>query len=291
MIKKTDVDGVLTDQQKSYGYEIKPLGDSKWIVERKYYMYDRYLEKFVYFDIETQYEGVVVNENGLKGDFLRSTKLKIKYADALESEDWKLYREREDFYDGIYSLGYVDKNYIRYYDSAKHEVVLDEYKRNVEWTDYDASSDGEWTWIPYEKYTCQYYGTGRTRTSFEETRYNQTSQEWTPYLKYEWEYDYDVPIEQVQANDAINMTRMFSNYEYLMKSEKRTLASSNRVEFTVHNYEKLTPENGVDEIISGADEADAIFYSLSGVRVNAQHLDPGIYIKVVGDKSSKICVK
>ena len=47
---------------------------------------------------------------------------------------------------------------------------------------------------------------------------------------------------------------------------------------------------GVDEI-GAAEEVEAVYYNLNGVRVNAENLQPGIYIVVKGNETSKILVR
>jgi hypothetical protein len=54
----------------------------------------------------------------------------------------------------------------------------------------------------------------------------------------------------------------------------------------------LTRESGVKNIsIDNAQDAAATYYNLNGVRVSANTLIPGVYIKVVGEKATKVIVK
>ena len=49
---------------------------------------------------------------------------------------------------------------------------------------------------------------------------------------------------------------------------------------------------GVESIeISDAAQADAVFYNLQGIMVPAENLTPGIYVKVAGNKATKVIVK
>lgn len=48
---------------------------------------------------------------------------------------------------------------------------------------------------------------------------------------------------------------------------------------------------GVEDIAVDAADADAVYYNLNGVRVAADELTPGIYVKVVGTTATKVVVK
>ena len=48
---------------------------------------------------------------------------------------------------------------------------------------------------------------------------------------------------------------------------------------------------GVEDIAVDAADADAVYYNLNGVRVAADELTPGIYVKVVGSTATKVVVK
>ena len=54
----------------------------------------------------------------------------------------------------------------------------------------------------------------------------------------------------------------------------------------------LKGSSAVDDIaIDNATEAPVRYYNLSGVAVPAENLTPGVYIKVQGDKATKVVVK
>ena len=57
-------------------------------------------------------------------------------------------------------------------------------------------------------------------------------------------------------------------------------------------YEVTGSNSGVEEVSVEAEEVVApVYYNLNGVRVNAENLTPGIYVKVVGEKATKVIVK
>ena len=47
--------------------------------------------------------------------------------------------------------------------------------------------------------------------------------------------------------------------------------------------------SGIDSVVS--DSAEAVYYTVQGVRVDADHLAPGLYIKVCGGKSEKVRIR
>ncbi len=51
--------------------------------------------------------------------------------------------------------------------------------------------------------------------------------------------------------------------------------------------------SGVEDITieEVADEADAVYYNINGVRVDATNLTPGVYVKVVGTTATKVMVR
>ena len=53
----------------------------------------------------------------------------------------------------------------------------------------------------------------------------------------------------------------------------------------------ITIESGVENIAVDAIDANAVYYNLNGVRVAADELTPGIYVKVVGPTATKVVVK
>ncbi len=53
----------------------------------------------------------------------------------------------------------------------------------------------------------------------------------------------------------------------------------------------ITIESGVENIAVDAADADAVYYNLNGVRVAADELTPGIYVKVAGTTATKVVVK
>ena len=53
----------------------------------------------------------------------------------------------------------------------------------------------------------------------------------------------------------------------------------------------ITIQSGVEDVIYGAEDADAVYYNLNGVRVAAEDLVPGVYVKVVGNTATKVVVK
>lgn len=72
-----------------------------------------------------------------------------------------------------------------------------------------------------------------------------------------------------------------------------SLPSARPVATTAARHDMLIDtESGVEEI-SAADAAaaDAVYYNLQGVRVDAQSLTPGVYVKVAGSSASKVLIK
>ncbi|MDE6272918.1 MAG: hypothetical protein K2M31_07925 [Muribaculaceae bacterium] len=68
----------------------------------------------------------------------------------------------------------------------------------------------------------------------------------------------------------------------------------NGITSPIYNFE--VTNNGTNiptevEEILGVEEGEAVYYNLNGVRVDAEHLEPGIYVKVTGTKSEKVYVK
>ena len=51
------------------------------------------------------------------------------------------------------------------------------------------------------------------------------------------------------------------------------------------------PESGIEGIMADGSDAPAEYYNLNGVRVNADNLTPGLYIKRQGGKATKVLVK
>ncbi len=49
--------------------------------------------------------------------------------------------------------------------------------------------------------------------------------------------------------------------------------------------------SGIDTVVTDADSAAPVYYTIQGVRVDASALTPGLYIKVTGRKSEKVVIK
>ena len=56
-------------------------------------------------------------------------------------------------------------------------------------------------------------------------------------------------------------------------------------------YQLSVKGSGVSDITVADGDAEAVYYNLSGVRVKADNLATGIYIKVVNGKASKVVVR
>ena len=51
-------------------------------------------------------------------------------------------------------------------------------------------------------------------------------------------------------------------------------------------------DSGVDEIIDDAESSEpAAYFNLNGVRVDADNLTPGVYIRRIGNKTDKILIR
>ncbi len=53
------------------------------------------------------------------------------------------------------------------------------------------------------------------------------------------------------------------------------------------------PTSGVEDVVVDGDDSDAPveFYNLQGIRVNADNLTPGIYVRRQGKTSTKVIIK
>ena len=50
--------------------------------------------------------------------------------------------------------------------------------------------------------------------------------------------------------------------------------------------------SGIEEVeINDAVSGDAVYYNIQGVRVDASDLTPGVYVRVLGDKSDKVIIR
>ena len=49
--------------------------------------------------------------------------------------------------------------------------------------------------------------------------------------------------------------------------------------------------SGVESVNYDNEEVAPVYYNLMGVRVNSDALTPGVYVKVVGKKATKVVVK
>ena len=57
------------------------------------------------------------------------------------------------------------------------------------------------------------------------------------------------------------------------------------------NYVVAPQFSGIDSIVTDADNATPVYYTIQGVRVDSSDLTPGLYITVTGRKSEKVVIK
>lgn len=77
-----------------------------------------------------------------------------------------------------------------------------------------------------------------------------------------------------------------SGYQLYVLADKEPIATTNAlVKDTIAN------ESGVENVAVEAAESEAVYYNLNGVRVAADTLTPGVYVKVVGKTATKVVVK
>ena len=74
-------------------------------------------------------------------------------------------------------------------------------------------------------------------------------------------------------------------------SNPATMEVANACFIAAADFTPQTGMGGVTDIMTGDTEAEAEYYTLTGTRVNAGNLTPGIYIRRIGSKSDKIIVK
>lgn len=73
------------------------------------------------------------------------------------------------------------------------------------------------------------------------------------------------------------------------KADFWVMASKQGIAHYSFNGEKTS---GVENItVAPADDADAVYYNLQGIRVDKENLAPGVYIRTAGDKTAKVLVR
>lgn len=55
-------------------------------------------------------------------------------------------------------------------------------------------------------------------------------------------------------------------------------------------FELVYNTSGVDSLMQGLEDSPSYFIDLKGLRVSPDNMEPGVYIKVIGDKSEKILI-
>ena len=75
---------------------------------------------------------------------------------------------------------------------------------------------------------------------------------------------------------------------YSLVAESPRVAVPAKKEMTIKSS-----NDGVDSIVTDAADSDAevIYYNLQGVRVAADNMAPGVYVRVQGDKATKVVVR
>ncbi len=81
-----------------------------------------------------------------------------------------------------------------------------------------------------------------------------------------------------------------NNGQYLVQFKQNGITSP-MYTLNVVRGSKQDVETEVEEILDFNDAEEAVYFNLNGVKVNAENLQPGIYIRVRGDKSDKIIVR
>lgn len=77
-----------------------------------------------------------------------------------------------------------------------------------------------------------------------------------------------------------------SGYQLYVLADKEPIATTNALATST-----IANETGVENIAVEANEGEAVYYNLNGVRVAADTLTPGVYVKVVGKTATKVVVK
>ncbi len=98
--------------------------------------------------------------------------------------------------------------------------------------------------------------------------------------------DHTVPTVitgQPCATDDLSVIATWTYDSWTVKSDTH--------EYYTHIYDIAKIQAGVNEIVAEESEAPAIFYNLQGVKVPAENLAPGIYVKRQGQKVEKIYMK
>lgn len=92
---------------------------------------------------------------------------------------------------------------------------------------------------------------------------------------------------QFDAANNIHVTNQANGYYRI------TLANEEPIVLTAAKSDKLLKGDkvGVEDIAIDAADTNAVYYNLNGIRVAAEDLTPGIYVKVVGTTATKVVVK
>lgn len=108
---------------------------------------------------------------------------------------------------------------------------------------------------------------------------------------------YNIPTASIQwdhmkfdyAGNLHVFERESNGYHvYSLVAESPRVAVPAKKEMTIKSS-----NDGVESIVTDAPDSDeeAIYYNLQGIRVAADNMAPGVYVKVVGDKATKIAVQ
>ena len=88
------------------------------------------------------------------------------------------------------------------------------------------------------------------------------------------------------ANNLHVYARECGGYQVYALNGEGTASTAAPVELAITKQ-----GDGISDIAVDAANGDAVYYNLNGVRIAAENLTPGVYVKVVNGKASKVVVK
>lgn len=92
----------------------------------------------------------------------------------------------------------------------------------------------------------------------------------------------------IGGNLHVYMRELGGYHAYSLPSENPESIVPAKAQYIVEGIGSGVEDITIEEV---ADEADAVYYNINGVRVDATNLTPGVYVKVVGTTATKVMVR
>ncbi len=106
-----------------------------------------------------------------------------------------------------------------------------------------------------------------------------------------WAYNFGGVEANVELNNGAPTNAQYNGFNYKFAgAENVTVTLTANLDYNKPSYITLTwIADGVEDV--AVDAAEAVYYNLNGIRVAAEDLTPGFYVKVVGTTATKVVVK